>query len=267
MRNAKVNPVVVLSLSVLVGLALVVLSLESVAKDPGPAKEPQPAAKKPEAAKESGPATKPAGASGKLVEMKLELPRPLFEGTPRNIKAKMRPVIRSRKVLAAPGLKNLAYEKKVTSSDEEPIIGELALANDGDKEGTDGSFVELGPQLQWVQIDLGAPKEIHLIVLWHYHREGRVYRDVIVQAADDKDFITNVRTLFNNDHDNSAGLGIGKDWQYLDDFRGEVVWPAKHVGGKYVAEKSVKARYVRFYSNGNTSNDLNHYTEIEIWGK
>jgi len=175
MRNAKVNPVVVLSLSVLVGLALVVLSLESVAKDPGPAKEPQPAAKKPEAAKESGPATKPAGASGKLVEMKLELPRPLFEGTPRNIKAKMRPVIRSRKVLAAPGLKNLAYEKKVTSSDEEPIIGELALANDGDKEGTDGSFVELGPQLQWVQIDLGAPKEIHLIVLWHYHREGRVY--------------------------------------------------------------------------------------------
>jgi hypothetical protein len=31
-----------------------------------------------------------------------------------------------------------------------------------------------------------------------------------VQTADDPDFITNVRTLFNNDIDNSLGLGVGK---------------------------------------------------------
>jgi hypothetical protein len=28
----------------------------------------------------------------------------------------------------------------------------------------------------------------------------------------------------------------------------------------------VKGRYVRLYSNGNTSNDLNHYVEVEVYG-
>jgi len=43
--------------------------------------------------------------------------------------------------------------------------------------------------------------------------------------------------------------------------------PPKHVNGVYTADKPVKARYVRLYSNGNTSNDLNHYTEVEIKGR
>ena len=47
-------------------------------------------------------------------------------------------------------------DKKVTSSDDAPVIGELAMVTDGDKEGADGSYVELGPDKQWVQIDLGA---------------------------------------------------------------------------------------------------------------
>jgi len=29
----------------------------------------------------------------------------------------------------------------------------------------------------------------------------------------------------------------------------------------------VKGRYVRLYSNGNTANRLNHYIEVEVWGK
>jgi hypothetical protein len=28
----------------------------------------------------------------------------------------------------------------------------------------------------------------------------------------------------------------------------------------------VKGRYVRLYSNGNTTNDLNHYVEVEVHG-
>ena len=28
-----------------------------------------------------------------------------------------------------------------------------------------------------------------------------------------------------------------------------------------------QARYVRLYSNGNTANDLNHYVEVEVFGK
>ena len=34
-----------------------------------------------------------------------------------------------------------------------------------------------------------------------------------------------------------------------------------------VFASSPKGRYVRFYSNGNTSNDLNHYIEIDVYGK
>ena len=41
--------------------------------------------------------------------------------------------------------------------------------------------------------------EIYAIVVWHYHGEARVYHDVVVQLADDSDFIENVQTIFNND--------------------------------------------------------------------
>ena len=216
----------------------------------------------------SQPTTRPAP-KAQDAQLKLNLPRPLFEGTLPNLKKyKMRPAIKTRKILVPKGLKltNLALKRPVTGSDEEPIIGELELITDGDKEGHDGSFVELGPNLQWVQIDLGGVREIFVILLWHYHREGRIYRDVMVQVSNDRDFITNVCTVFNNDHDNSAGLGIGKDSQYVDDYHGEVLLPNRHVKGVYAARRPVRARYVRFYSNGNTSNDLNHYTEVEIYG-
>ena len=37
--------------------------------------------------------------------------------------------------------------------------------------------------------------------------------------------------------------------------------------GKLIDTKGVATRYVRLYSNGNTNNDLNHYIEVEIYGK
>ncbi|MBR4171661.1 MAG: hypothetical protein IKR48_08430, partial [Kiritimatiellae bacterium] len=63
-------------------------------------------------------------------------------------------------------------------------------------------------------------------------------------------------TVFNNDHDNSAKLGKGKDKEYIETSE-----------GRPFAINGVKARYVRFYSNGNTSNEKNHYTEVDIYGK
>jgi hypothetical protein len=76
----------------------------------------------------------------------------------------------------------------------------------------------------------------------------------VVQVADDADFITNVRTLFNNDIDNSAGLGVGKDKHYTETNE-----------GKLIDARGVKARYVRLYSRGNTSDDLNHYIEVAVY--
>ena len=219
----------------------------------------------------AGVAQPPAQAPGagpdaqKLVPLDVKLPKPLFLGTPKNIKAaptlekyneKPRPPF-----YVPPGLTNLAAGKKVTSSDPNPIIGELSLVTDGDKEGADGSFVELGPGKQWVQIDLEKPADIYAIVVWHYHAEGRVYHDVVIRVSDDPDFTQDVQTVFNNDFDNSSGLGVGKDLEYIDDYRGKLI-DARNAKGQ-----PVRGRYVRLHSNGNTSNDQNHYVEVEVHGK
>jgi hypothetical protein len=207
-----------------------------------------------------------AGKGGeKLLPLEIKLPKPMFQGTPKNIKAA--PTMEKYSEKPRPpfyvpaGLKNLTQGKKVTSSDMAPIIGELNLITDGDKEGSDGGFVELGPGTQWVQIDLGAPSLIYAIVAWHYHAEGRVYHDVVIQAADDPDFIENVKTIYNNDFDNSSGLGLGKQLEYIDDYRGKLI-DAKTAKGE-----PAKGRYLRLYSKGNTSNDMNHYVEVEVFGK
>ena len=149
--------------------------------------------------------------------------------------------------------------KPVTSSDPEPIIGEIEMVTDGDKRARDGSYVELGPMLQHVQIDLQARCKIFAVLLWHYHGDPRVYRDVVVQVADDRDFILNVRTLFNNDQDNSAGLRVGPDREYFETYEGKLI-DAK-IDGELVV-----ARYVRLYSNGSTTSEMNHYTEVEVYG-
>lgn len=150
----------------------------------------------------------------------------------------------------------MAHGKPVSSSDEEPIIGELKMITDGDKEAADGSYVELGPFLQHVTIDLEDIYEIYAIVIWHYHKQPRVYFDVIAQVSDDPNFTTDVRTLFNNDIDNSAGFGVGKNMHYIENYL-----------GKLIDAKGVRARYVRLYSNGNTADDVNHYIEVEVYGR
>ena len=158
--------------------------------------------------------------------------------------------------MAPEGTINAASEKSVTSTDDLPIIGEIEMITDGDKEASDGSFVELGPFVQHVTVDLGAKHDIYAVVVWHYHKQPRVYFDVIAQTSDDADFVKNVNTIFNNDHDNSAGLGVGKDMHYIETSE-----------GKLIDAKGVQGRYVRLYSNGNNNNDLNHYIEIEVYGK
>jgi hypothetical protein len=206
------------------------------------------------------------GANGeKLVLLEVKLPRPLFQGTPKNIAPAPTLEKYSEKprdpLYVPPGLVNLALNKKVTSSDTAPVIGELSMVTDGDLEGSDGSFVELGPGTQWVQIDLGKKCDIYALLVWHFHAEGRVYHDVVIQVADDADFIDNVKTVFNNDFDNSSGLGLGKQLEYIEDYRGKLI-DARTANGQ-----PVQGRYVRLYSKGNTSNDMNHYVEVEVLGK
>jgi len=192
------------------------------------------------------------------VELKLQLPKPMFIGTPTNIKSPNLEVITGKPrgpFMVPAGTKLLSLKRPVKSSDMQPVIGEMEMVTDGDKEGGDGYFIELGPGKQWVQIDLRATYALHTILAWHYHSQARVYRDVIVQVSDDKDFLKGVQTVFNNDHDNTSGLGLGKDKEYIEVAEGRLFDP-----------KGIKGRYVRLYSNGNTTNDLNHYVEVEVYG-
>jgi hypothetical protein len=191
-------------------------------------------------------------------ELKLKLPKPMFIGTPTNIKsANLEPITgKSRPPFFVPtGTVLLSAKKPVTSSDSAPVIGELDMVNDGEKAGGDGYFIELGPGVQWVQIDLGASHPLSAILTWHYHSQARVYHDVIVQVSDDAAFKNGVTTVFNNDHDNSSKMTAGKDKEYIEVAEGKLIDP-----------KGAKGRYVRLYSKGNTTNDLNHYVEVEVYG-
>ena len=198
-------------------------------------------------------------AQGDLVPIDIKLPKPMFVGTPQNMQVKNleKPLGKPRPPFLAPaGTKNVALGKSVMSTDDEPVIGEIELITDGDKNAGDGSFVELGPFTQHVTVDLEKEHNIYAIVVWHFHKQPRVYFDMIVQTSNDPDFIEGVTTHYNNDDDNSSGQGVGKDMHYVETAE-----------GKLIDMKGIKARYVRFYSNGNTNNDLNHYIEVEVYGK
>ncbi len=195
----------------------------------------------------------------KLVPVETKFPKRVFIGTPADLRApRTRPVQREAgpPFLAPASTKNVALGKPVLASDPEPVIGELEMITDGDKEAAEGSYVKLGPLLQHVTIDLQARHEIYGIRVWHYHQEPRVYFDVIIQIAEDRDFTAGVKTIFNNDMDNSAGLGVGTDLHYVDTHFGEL-FDARGTAG----------RFVRLYSSGNTSNDQNDYTEVEVYAR
>ena len=186
------------------------------------------------------------------VPLQTDLPKPLFVGTPVPIDVpNLEPKLTGKRpdFLVPAGTTNLARGKKVTASDNEPVVGTLDLVTDGDKEGDEGSWVELAPGRQWVQIDLEKPAEIAAILVWHFHSQERVYRDVVVQVSNDATFSQGVTTIYDN---SSAGT----DRPYIETYQ-----------GKLIDARSVKGRYVRLYSHGNTTDKMNHYIEVEVWGK
>lgn len=198
-------------------------------------------------------------AEEKKVELnsKLVLPKPQFQGTPAEIKIpNLEPKVEQPPLMVPTDVINLAKGKPVTSSESFPLLGELAMVTDGDKEGRDGSYVELGRDQQWVQIDLGEPCELFAIAMWLYHSQARAYHDVVIRVSDDADFVQNVTIIYNNDHDNSSGFGIGKDLAYIESNKGRII-----------NAKGARARYVRINTRGNTSDDMNHFTEVEIYGR
>jgi len=195
-----------------------------------------------------------------MVPLEIKLPAPAFKGTPKDIQLSsyVEPLSdKPRPPMMVPsGLKNLASGAKLSSSDANATPETLAKITDGDKEASDQSIIFLRKGTQYIQMDLGSPSELFAIVIWHAHNSAKVYRDVIVQLADDAAFTQNVRTIFNNDQDNSSKLGPGTDREFFETNE-----------GKLINAKGEKAQFIRFYSKGSTESALNEYTEIEVYGR
>lgn len=211
---------------------------------------------------EAPPAVPPAiaaSAAGETAPLDLKLPIPAFMGTPTDLPANdhiERPSDKPRPPFLVPvGTRLLSLNAPVSSSDRNPINGALELVTDGNKEAGDSNTLELHRKLQWVQVDLGAPARLYAVVIWHAHDTPQIAHDVVVQVAGDPDFTQDVRTLYNNDYDNSAGLGVGTDKEYLENYE-----------GRLIDARGVAGRYLRLYSQGSTYTALNRYTEVEVYG-
>lgn len=191
------------------------------------------------------------------VPLETDIPPERIEGTPMPIDVpNVIPAPRQAPRLMVPeGTELLSRDKPVTSSDDWPVIGELEWITDGDKEAGEGYYVELMGGLQWVQIDLEQEASIAAVWVWHFHSQHRVYHDVVIQVSNDPEFETGVTTIYNNDRTNSSGLGRGSDRPFVTSRYGLLV----DAGG-------VEGRFVRLYSNGNTSGNANHYIEVEVHG-
>ncbi len=197
-----------------------------------------------------------------MVPLPLKLPKTAFIGTPPQYIPVPKGVDKltgiPREVPMAPkGTVNLAFKKKVTSSAAPFGDAPLSFITDGNKEADEAFEVEIKPRLQWVQIDLGEVDPLSYVVVWHTHREPVVFHNVVVQLSNDPNFVEGVRTIFNNDQENSVGAGVGKDREYVETNE-----------GRLIDAKGTKARYVRLYSNGSTylHDKLNRYTEVEVFG-
>ncbi len=198
-----------------------------------------------------------------LEDVTPKYPKPMFVGTPvpsapnPNLEKPDPEAVKARLTFKVPkGSTNIAKGKKVTSSDDLPIIGTADLVTDDDLDGADGSYVELAPGPQWVQIDLGEPSTVSKLLLWHFHKQAVVYFGVVVQMSDDPEFKKGVTTLFNNDIEDKCKQGKGTDKNYVETNN-----------GRLIEGKDTKGRYVRLWTAGNSANEMNHYVEVQVYGK
>jgi|GEM_PF-1180319 len=108
---------------------------------------------------------------------------------------------------------------------------------------TTNPYYSVSTGLQSVTVDLGSARDISTIRVWHYYSDGRTYYQTRTQVSADN---TNWTTVFD-----SATSGT-----YPEPTNGS---------GKTITFPMRKARYIRDYLNGSTSNTGNHWVEIQAY--
>jgi hypothetical protein len=93
---------------------------------------------------------------------------------------------------------NLARGRPVTTS-AAPVAGKAEFVTDGRNDADPAALLVLPAGRQWVQVDLGGPREVYAVALWHRHDAPRIYKGVRVDASDDPEFKAGVECLFDAD--------------------------------------------------------------------
>ncbi|WJH32180.1 discoidin domain-containing protein [Paenibacillus sp. CC-CFT747] len=161
---------------------------------------------------------------------------------------------------------NIARNKAVTTNAETTSNQPLSALTDGVTTRDKYVLYSVATGPKWAQVDLGRAYGItRLNIRSDWGSSASVYRsarDVVVQLSNDPGFTSGVVTVFNNDGDNSSGLGFGTDAEYLE--------PADGSGKDINLAEAVNARYVRFWANGHIRvngqlNLVNTPVEIEVY--
>ena len=162
---------------------------------------------------------------------------------------------------------NLAQGKKATAAwtdtgndavkaDE----GSMNNITDGNKDsGAFGVFgADHNTKSSYMQVDLGAVREVASVGLWRYFQDGRTYRDTVVVLSEDETFTSEDTILYNSDKDNVHKLGAGQDEPYAETKDGKT----------FPVPAGTKARYARVYMRGQTDDKTtNHVVEFEVIGR
>lgn len=102
-------------------------------------------------------------------------------------------------------------------------------------------------------VDLGQEYVIDKLIVKAFH--DWTFEDVVLQMALDKDFTQGVYTVFNNDTDNSVGVGAGSDGTYTESGSGHCF--------KF---SPVTARYIRFHNHSvNGRENYSFWEEIQAY--
>ncbi|ASI93053.1 endo-beta-N-acetylglucosaminidase [Vibrio mediterranei] len=115
------------------------------------------------------------------------------------------------------------------------------------------AYADLQAGLASIEIDLEKVESVKGVKTWRYFGDGRVYKDIVIQLLDEKHDV--LKTLFNNDQDSSSIFGPGNDNEYSERDLG--YWVGTN-------ENNIDARYIKLSSQGSSTNEGNHYVEVEV---
>ncbi|WP_164821428.1 fibronectin type III domain-containing protein [Paenibacillus koleovorans] len=141
----------------------------------------------------------------------------------------------------------------------------LSLVTDGNRSAAEYALISTSAGAKYVQLNLGESHSITKVnIVNDYNPDApRAGKDIVIQLSNDSTFGSGVTTIYNNDADNSSGLGAGSDSEYVE--------PSSGDGMTVTLGTPVNAQYVRYWANGHTRtlnnayNAVNTPIEIEVY--